>query len=115
MKIKVKRVYDAAAQGDGTRVLVDRLWPRGLAKDKAHIDAWVKAISPSTELRKWYNHDHDKWPEFKARYFQELKANENLIAEFLADYKDKQVTLLFSSKEARFNNAAALKEYLESR
>lgn len=115
MKIHVKRVYEAATKEDGTRILVDRLWPRGLSKEKGKIDTWVKELSPSSELRQWYNHDPDKWSEFKERYFRELKKNNTQIEELLSEYRHSEVTFLFSSKELALNNAFALKEYLESK
>jgi len=114
MSIKIKRAYDKAAKQDGTRILVDRMWPRGLTKDKAHIDKWLKEVAPSTELRKWYNHDPDKWKEFKHRYFKELNANGNTLQSLLEIAQGKTLTLVYSSREEKYNNAVALKEYLES-
>lgn len=115
MKISVKRVYEEAAEDDGVRILVDRLWPRGISKEKGKIDKWVKELSPSSELRKWYSHDHEKWSEFKDRYFRELKENSEQVEELLSEYRNSKVTFLFSSKELKLNNAFALKEYLESK
>ena len=77
MNLKIKRVYDASASEDGTRILVDRLWPRGLTKERAHVDLWLKQVAPSTELRKWFAHDPAKWTEFKSRYRAELKSKQN--------------------------------------
>ncbi|MGD2080151.1 MAG: DUF488 family protein [Nitrospirota bacterium] len=108
---KVKRVYDKPAKSDGFRVLVDRLWPRGLSKEDARVDLWLKDIAPSDELRKWYGHDPRRWPEFKRRYFGELGGKEGLLKEITS--RKGQVTLLFGSKEEKLNNAAALKEYME--
>jgi uncharacterized protein YeaO (DUF488 family) len=108
--LKIKRIYDKSDKTDGYRILVDRLWPRGLTKEKAKVDLWLKDIAPSNELRKWYAHDPSKWREFKRQYFKELKNNQEAI-----DLIQKQkgiVTLLFGSKEEKFNNAIALKEYL---
>lgn len=113
MKLSLKRAYDQPDAKDGVRILVDRLWPRGLTKDKAHIDAWVKSIAPSAELRQWYQHDPEKWPEFRKRYNAELKANPEGIKELLDIAGKKHATLLYSSKEEKINNAVVLKEYLE--
>ncbi|MGA2363645.1 MAG: DUF488 domain-containing protein [Candidatus Aminicenantales bacterium] len=110
--IKIKRAYDEPEAGDGLRVLVDRLWPRGLTKDKAKIDLWTKEVSPTTGLRKWFGHEPDKWGEFKRRYFRELKGRKE-IADLLAEAKRGTVTLVYGAKETKYNNAVALKEYLE--
>ena len=115
MNIHIKRVYEAPDAGDGQRILIDRLWPRGLAKAKAGIDLWLKEIAPSTELRRWYNHDPERWSEFKRRYYSELDAHPDAVAELLERAAAGKVTLLFSSREERRNNAHALKEYLQSR
>lgn len=116
MSINVKRIYDAPARGDGHRVLVDRVWPRGIRKDDAELEEWLKEAAPSTALRKWFAHDPAKWTEFKRRYFQELAADTE-VHEALADLRRRArrgpVTLLFGSRETRHNNAVALKEYLE--
>ena len=112
--IRIKRAYQEPEEADGRRVLVDRLWTRGLSKEKAKVDVWVKEIAPSTELRRWYGHDPDKWPEFKTRYAAELEANPARVEELLAEVRAGTVTLLYSSKEERLNNAVALKEYIES-
>ncbi len=112
---KVKRVYDQPSRDDGKRVLIDRLWPRGLKKETAHIDEWMKEIAPSTELRKWFGHDQEKWNEFKKRFFAELNAEGDRIDSLVAVARKGTVTLLFGSKEERHNNAVALKEYLDSR
>ncbi len=113
MPVRIKRVYENAEAGDGLRVLVDRLWPRGLSKEKAGIDRWLREISPSTELRKWYGHDPARWEEFKTRYFGELDRNSEAISELAAQARAGTVTLLYGSRERRLNNAVALKEYLE--
>jgi uncharacterized protein YeaO (DUF488 family) len=113
--IKVKRVYETPSPADGTRILVDRLWPRGLTKEKARIDLWLKDMAPSDELRKWYGHDPEKWDEFRKRYFKELQARPESVQAVLDLLSPKTVTLVYSSKEQRINNAFALKEYLESR
>jgi uncharacterized protein YeaO (DUF488 family) len=113
MKIRVKRVYERPDPADGTRILVDRLWPRGLAKASARIDYWAKAVAPSTKLRLWYGHTPAKWDEFRRRFFAELDANQAGLAELRQHLPSGTVTLLFSSKEERLNNAHALQEYLE--
>jgi len=112
MRIQIKRVYETRSSKDGFRVLVDRLWPRGLTKDKAKIDLWAKDLAPSSELRKWYGHDPHKWGEFKRRYFGELKNKKPAVSEFVDRIRRGSVTFLFSSKEQRLNNAHALKEFL---
>jgi uncharacterized protein YeaO (DUF488 family) len=111
--IRIKRVYEEPQDADGRRVLVDRLWPRGLSKEEAKVDAWAKDISPSTALRRWYGHDPNKWTEFKIRYAAELDANPSQVEGILEEVRKGTVTFLYSSKEARLNNAAALKEYIE--
>ena len=111
--IRTKRIYEPAGPNDGFRILIDRLWPRGLTKEAAGVDLWLKEIAPSNELRKWYQHDVALWDEFRRRYFAELDANPDAAAEALKQVRRQPVTLLFSSKEERYNNAAALKEYLE--
>ena len=114
MLLQVKRVYDRPERTDGRRVLVDRLWPRGLSKAVAAIDFWAKDVAPSHELRRWYGHVLEKWPEFKRRYFAELDTNGEGVAQLRREMGRRTVTLLFGSKEMRLNNAQALKEYLES-
>lgn len=113
-RIRTRRVYDPQEEDDGLRVLVDRLWPRGLTKEAANVDLWVRDIAPSNELRKWYGHDPAKWDEFRDRYARELAEHEGEVAE-LERQLDGPVTFLFSSKETELNNARALKEYLEGR
>ncbi len=115
MDIRVKRVYEPPSNRDGRRVLVDRLWPRGLSKADAKIDYWPKEIAPSTELRKWYGHEPEKWPEFKRRYFKELKSKSDAVQALLDYVRAGKVTFVYGSKEQRINNVAALKEYLEAR
>ena len=114
MLIKIKRVYERPERTDGRRILVDRLWPRGLSKAGAAIDFWARDVAPSNELRRWYGHVPEKWPEFKRRYFAELDAKSGGAAQLRHQMGRGTVTLLFGSREARLNNAAALKEYLES-
>jgi uncharacterized protein YeaO (DUF488 family) len=115
MSTRIKRVFETPAKGDGRRILVDRLWPRGISREKGKIDLWFKELAPSTDLRKWYDHDPEKWLEFKSRYFAELDANLDKVRELLTYVRRETVTFLFSSKELNLNNAFALKEYLESR
>lgn len=116
MQIWLKRAYEGPGSQDGTRILVDRLWPRGLSKEAAHIDVWLKEIAPSDTLRKWFGHDPHKWEAFKRRYYGELEAPGNEAIDKLAEIAAKgRVTLVFAAKDERFNNAAALKEYLEER
>jgi len=108
--IKVKRVYDPLEKDDGIRILVDRLWPRGIRRSQ--IDVWLKDVTPSDELRRWYNHEPDKWEEFKKRYFEELSRNPKVEILLQLIKKGNNVTLLYASKSP-YNNAVALKEYLE--
>ena len=115
MAIRIKRVYDPRDAGDGRRILVDRLWPRGLSKEDARLYYWAREIAPSDALRQWYGHDPGKWEEFKSRYFAELDANPDGFAELLRQMGEGAVTFLFSSKEPRLNNAFALAEYIESK
>src|SRR5512134_509340 len=114
MPITVKRVYDPPSPTDGLRVLVDRLWPRGLSKSAAKIDLWARELSPSNELRQWYAHDAEKWPEFKRRFFAELKTRTQSLDSLSREARRRKVTLLFGSKEPRLNNAFALRQVLES-
>jgi uncharacterized protein YeaO (DUF488 family) len=114
MPIRTKRVYDDPSPDDGRRILVDRLWPRGISKADAKIDFWAKEIAPSNELRRWYQHEGHKWPEFKRRYFAELAANADAIAALRDHMGAGPVTFVFSSKEAELNNATALIAYLKS-
>jgi len=113
MPILIKRVYETPDQQDGYRVLIDRLWPRGMKKEDARIDEWVKEIAPSNELRKWYSHEPAKWEEFKRRYFKELEGQKETVEQLGRKASQATITFLFSSKETRLNNAVALKEYIE--
>lgn len=113
MAIRLKRVYEQVAEEDGFRVLVDRLWPRGLTKDDAKLDFWAKEIAPSNDLRKWYHHDPEQWVEFRQRYFAELDRLVEAQRQLITKLTGKDVTLLYSSK-SRWNNARVLKEYLEA-
>ena len=111
--VKIKRVYDQASASDGKRILVDRLWPRGIKKEAAAIDEWLKDIAPSTELRKWYSHDPAKWGEFKKLYQIELKDKIGIVDRLRQESKKRTITLLFSAKAMELNNAVALKEFIE--
>lgn len=112
--LRLKRIYDQPEKDDGVRILVDRLWPRGLNKEKAKVDLWLKNIAPSNELRKWFGHEPDKWDEFKKRYCAELKKN-SAVTQLKEYMKKGRVTLLYSAKDEKHNNAVALKEFLEKR
>jgi len=113
--IQLKRAYDPAARSDGRRVLVERLWPRGIRKADFVLDEWLKDVAPSTELRKWFGHDPERWPEFRSRYFAELKSSPALDAVhvLLAWATKGTLTLVFSSHDLERNSAVALKAYLE--
>lgn len=115
MPIYTKRIYEKASKGDGLRILVDRLWPRGVSKKDAKVNLWLKEIAPSAELRTWFGHDPAKWHDFKSYYFLELEKNPQLTAQLLQKAQEGTVTLVFSAKEKKFNNAMALKEYLEEK
>jgi uncharacterized protein YeaO (DUF488 family) len=111
-KIQIKRIYEPPAVSDGTRILVDRLWPRGVARDEARLDAWIKDVAPSDTLRRWYSHDPEKWPEFRARYIAELKHNPAVVELQDMAAKSKTLTLLFAAKDNLRNNAMVLQEFL---
>lgn len=113
MAISLKRAYEPAARSDGCRILVERLWPRGVSKAKAKIDFWSKDTAPSTELRRWFDHDPDKWTEFKRRYFRELRGRRDALEPLLERVDEGAVTFVYASKEERFNAAVALKEFVE--
>ncbi len=115
MSIRIKRAYDPPGRDDGFRVLVDRVWPRGISKDALKADEWFKEVAPSTTLRKWFGHDPAKWDGFRKRYFRELDSREELVARLRQKAKEGDVTLVFAAKDPQHNNAAALKEYLERR
>lgn len=111
-KILVKRVYEPAAESDGFRVLVDRLWPRGISKADAKLDLWLKDIGPSTVLRIWFNHDPARWKEFQCRYHAELKEKTTFLAIITEQAKTRPVTLLYSAKDEQHNQAVALLRFL---
>lgn len=114
MDIEIKRIYEDPADEDGTRVLVDRLWPRGMSKESAHIDGWWKEVAPSDDLRKWFGHEVDKWPDFEKKYRVELESQKDGIRDFLKGIdKRKRLTLLYGAKDEEHNQAVVLKSYLE--
>jgi uncharacterized protein YeaO (DUF488 family) len=110
--IRIRRAYDEPGSDDGLRILIDRLWPRGLSKSRLELDAWVKHLSPSNELRKWYRHDPKKFAEFRKRYSAELKAQGEGLAELRAAVKGRTVTLLTATKELELSHATVLRELL---
>jgi uncharacterized protein YeaO (DUF488 family) len=111
--LKIKRIYDPASPDDGKRILIDRLWPRGMKKEDAKIDEWLKDIAPSDALRKWFAHDPRKWKEFMERYKKEIKDKGEILARLKKEVKQKDVTLLYSARDEEHNNAIALKEMLK--
>jgi uncharacterized protein YeaO (DUF488 family) len=113
--LKLKRAYDPASKTDGTRVLVERLWPRGLSKAKLRVDSWLKDVGPSTELRKWFSHDPEKWSRFRTRYFRELDSQPNAWRPILSAARRGRVTLVYSSHDEQHNNAVALQDYLRAK
>jgi len=114
MSIRIKRAYDKPAADDGYRVLIDRLWPRGVSIADLKVDSWLKQIAPSDELRKWFGHDESKWDEFKRRYWAELKSHTEELQELVQRTEAGRVTLVYAARDTMHNNALALKEYLET-
>ncbi len=116
-EIRLKRAYDEPARSDGPRLLVDRVWPRGVAKEKASLAEWLKDLAPSTELRKWFGHDPARWDGFREKYPQELASSDRADLCTLASYVDKheRITLVFAAKDTDHNNAVALKQFIEAR
>ncbi|MFC4259213.1 DUF488 domain-containing protein [Marinobacter lacisalsi] len=115
MEIRLKRAYDTAARSDGPRVLVDRIWPRGVAREEADIAYWLKGLSPSTELRKWFGHDPEKWQAFRERYLRELTAEDaredlGKLKKLLEEHN--RITLVFAAKDTKHNNAVALRDFI---
>lgn len=108
--ITIKRIYDPVAEADGKRILVDRLWPRGIKKESAGIDEWLKDIAPSDELRKWFSHDPSKWAEFRQKYRKELQSKSAAIGRLRREARGATITLLFAAKDVEHNNAVVLKE-----
>lgn len=113
MDIRIKRIYEPRASTDGYRILVDRVWPRGLSKQKAALDQWLKEIAPSKELRQWFKHDPARWPEFRRRYRKELAGKQEIIEDLRSRAAEGTVTLLYSARDPDRNQAVVLKEYLE--
>jgi uncharacterized protein YeaO (DUF488 family) len=111
--LKLKRAYDAVSRSDGRRILVERLWPRGLSKASVHVHTWLKDVGPSTALRKWFGHDPAKWQTFRRRYFRELDSKPDVWGPIIAAARLGSVTLVYSSRDERHNNAVALKAYIE--
>lgn len=113
MEIRLKRVYEPATPEDGVRILVERLWPRGLSKEKAHIDHWFKEAAPSTALRRWYGHDVERWPEFRKKYMAELEEMPEVVSELRQLIAGKTATFVYASRTQEHNSALVLKEFLE--
>jgi uncharacterized protein YeaO (DUF488 family) len=111
--IRIKRVYELAERRDGPRILVDRLWPRGIGKEELRLDSWYKNVSPSSQLRKWFSHAPARWYEFRKRYFTELDSNSAAWSSLAELASSGNVTLLYSAKDEKHNNAKALRDYLE--
>lgn len=114
MTVRIKRIYEPAEPGDGTRVLIDRLWPRGISKEDAALDRWIKDISPSDELRRWFDHDPKRWEEFNERYREEIAHQQDIIDELHELADGETVTLLYAAKDENHNNAIVLKNILET-
>ncbi len=113
MNIKLKRVYEEPDAADGKRILVERLWPRGLTKEKAQVDLWLKDIAPTTDLRKWFDHDPDKWTEFKKRYRSELRKNDEQVALLKKEIGKYKATLVYGARDEEHNAALVLLDYLK--
>ncbi len=113
MDIRLKRAFESPAKSDGTRILVDRIWPRGVRKESVGLDVWMKDIAPSSSLRKWFNHDPAKWEEFIKKYFQELDASQEPVQKLFALAKKGRLTLVFSARDTEHNNAVVLRMYLQ--
>jgi uncharacterized protein YeaO (DUF488 family) len=115
MSIQIRRAYDPPGRGDGYRVLVDRVWPRGVSKDDLDLDEWRKEIAPSTRLRKWFGHDPDRWKEFQQRYFVELEGKQDSVQELMKRARQGRVTLVYGARDRDHNQAVALSAYLRAR
>jgi uncharacterized protein YeaO (DUF488 family) len=113
--LKLKRAYDPVSHTDGTRLLVERLWPRGVSKAKLRVDVWLKEVSPSTDLRKWFSHDPEKWSRFRTRYFRELDARPEAWRPIVSAARRGPVTLVYSSRDEQHNNAVALIDYVRAK
>ncbi len=114
-KIRLKRAYDQATSDDGVRILVERLWPRGLTKERALIDLWNKEVAPSPELRKWFNHDFARWDEFKSRYRAELDASKDVVDDLRHKCRTETVTFVYAARDEKHNSAVILRDYLEKK
>lgn len=112
MKAIIKRVYEKPSDDDGFRILVDRLWPRGLTNEKAAVGLWLKEIAPTTELRKWFDHDPEKWPEFQTKYLKEIKENKESLAILKEKMNQGKVTILYGAKDEQHNEARVLMEFV---
>ncbi len=112
MDICIKRIYEPPSEVDGKRILVDRLWPRGVSKSSAKVDLWLRDIAPSSELRKWFGHEVSKWNEFRKRYRNELAEKKDIIEKMLAEIGDRKITLLYAAKDEKHNNAQVLREFI---
>jgi len=112
MSVKSKRVYDAAEPGDGYRVLIDRMWPRGVSRERARLDEWARELAPSSELRKWFHHDPERFDEFRSRYREELRERRPLLEELRRRARDGPVTLLYAARDREHNDAVVLEELL---
>ena len=113
--VGIKRIYDPPSPEDGKRILVDRLWPRGVKKEDARIDEWLKEIAPSDELRRWFSHDPSRWEEFKRRYMKELEKKQDMVNRLRAEAKRVRVTLLFAARDTEFNNAVIVREVIRGK
>jgi uncharacterized protein YeaO (DUF488 family) len=112
VQIRVKRVYEPPAPDDGARILIDRLWPRGLKKADAAVDHWLKEIAPSTELRRWFGHEAERWPEFRRRYRKELQRHKAALDDLRARAKGSSITLVYAARDELHNDAVVLKDVL---
>ncbi|QKJ30404.1 DUF488 domain-containing protein [Mucilaginibacter mali] len=113
MSVKIKRIYEPFAKSDGFRILIDRLWPRGIKKEGTHIDKWMKDIAPSTQLRKWFDHDPEKWDEFRMKYHHELNESDAMKEMAAIINEQATATLLYGAKEEKYNHAIVLQELLK--
>jgi uncharacterized protein YeaO (DUF488 family) len=113
--VRIKRAYEPADPGDGHRVLIDRLWPRGISRDRAHLDEWAREVAPSDELRRWFNHDPGRFREFRARYRRELRAHADRIDELRARARHGPVTLVYGARDEKHNGAVVLAEVIRGR
>ncbi|WP_313114083.1 DUF488 domain-containing protein [Aequorivita sediminis] len=115
MEIQIKRIYEEASKDDGYRVLVDRIWPRGVSKEEAKLDKWMKEIAPTSDLRKWFNHKEERFDDFSKKYNKELEKHSELVTELLQKSKKNKLTLLFGAKNTKHNQAIVLKQHLEKK